>query len=246
MGRGIGKFGAQTSYQPGDAVWVKGCPRDGVAHIVRLNDGGFHPIHTDLKCDKGTYEIEYNSGAGVLMIKVSDLKPAKSDEDAKDQARVAAERQRHAAALARNEAVLERLLTCEPLTIDENDPMSFMGAFGGMFTKGMASMAQGKQEDADLEAARFEDAMAVSMGKSLGYCGAARTNYNVGERVRVRQGLKPGSWGKVVSGMVGTVVDPGILAIFPVSPGQPRGIAVEWDDQSVGKTNMYVTNLEPE
>lgn len=244
MARGIGKFGAQASYQPGDAVWVKGCPRDGVAHIVRLNDGGFHPIHDDLKCDKGTYEIEYNSGAGILMIELADLKPAKPSEDTADQAKVAAARQRHADGVKRNAMLMEKLLTCEPMTIDENDPMSFMGGMFGMLQSGMQSMANGDPDAADLEALRFQDAMAVSMGRSLGYCGAPRADYADGERVRARQGINEGFW-KVKAGQTGTVVsDPsGFMHIFPVNPGQPKGISVEWDDGT--KATIYVTNLEP-
>jgi len=240
MAHGIGNFGQRASYNLGDAVWVKGCPRDGVAHIVRINDGGFHPTHTDLKCDKGTYEIEYNSGAGVLMVPVEDLKPAKPDEDAKDQAKVSADRERHQDAVARNARLLEKLLTCEPLAVNENDSMSFMSGMFGM----MQSLAGGDLDSADLEALRFQDAVAVNMGRSLGYCGAPRADYAVGERVRIRQGLKPGFWGDRVPGMTGTVMEPGLLSIFPVSPVQPKGIAVEWDDGT--KTSIYVTNLEPE
>jgi len=239
---GIGKFGAKQSYEVGDAVWVKGCPREGVAHIVRLNDGIPKDGH-DFTPEKGTYEIQHIGGWGVLQVEVSDLKPAKVTEVAIAQAEADAEQQRQVDAAKRTDSLLERLTKCEPLTIDEDSPASMMGILGGLLTGGAAAIAAGKPDDADLEALRFQDAMAVSMGRSLGYCGAPRTDFAVGERVRVRQGVDEEFWNRKV-GQTGTVMEPGFMAIFPVNPGQPRGINVEWDDGT--KSSIYVTNLEPE
>lgn len=237
---GIGRFGDKKSYDPGDAVWVKGCPGDGVAHIVKMNDGS---KQYDFRPKKGTYEIKYNSGMGVIEVHVEDLKPAKESEDAKDQARIAAERQRFQEARDRQAMLLEKLTKLEPMKIDENDPMAFMQLMGGMMNTGMTAMAQGDPDTADLEALRFQDAMAVNMGRSLGYCGAPHTDYKPGERVRVRQGINEEHW-KVSVGDEGTVLEPDpIMGVFPVNPSQPKGIKIEWDS---GKTSMmYVTNLEP-
>lgn len=41
----------------------------------------------------------------------------------------------------------------------------------------------------------------------------------------------------------GRSLDP-MMALFPVSPMQPKGIMVSWDDGT--ESLMYVTNLEPE
>ena len=239
--KGIGNFGQKTSFQPGDAVWVKDCPRDGVAHIVQLNTG---QKQHGLKLKKGTYEVLFNSGAGTLMIDLADLKPATPDEDAKDQAKAQARKDRHAEGLKRTTYLMEKLLACQPMSIDEDNPMSFMGAFGNMFSSGMRSMASGDQDAADLEALRFQDAMAVNMGRSLGYCGAPRADYNDGERVRVRQGVDEKFW-SLKEGQEGTVIADlsGLMHIFPVDPMQPKGISVKWDDGR--ETSIYVTNLEP-
>lgn len=238
---GIGKFGAKATYAVGDAVWVKGCPRDGVAHIVRFNDGKSHNGY-DFVPEGNTYEIAYNGGMCIIQVSPDDLKLAKPDEDAKDKARVQAERDRQEQVRKENDTYLERLTKCEPLdpgTFDSN-PMGAMGLFmGGMF----GQPVPGSTGDPVLDHLRVVDAMAVEMGRSLGYCGAPRTHFDVGERVRVRPGVNEGFW-SVKVGQTGTTIDPGFLGMFPVDPMQPKGINVQWDDGST--SNIYVTNLEPE
>jgi len=141
----------------------------------------------------------------------------------------------------RTMVLLEKLSKMEPMDPVVDDPHALMAAL----------MMQGMQfpgPDADLDAQalamlRFSDAAAVQMGRSLGYCGYPRVDFDVGERVRVRAGLAPGFWGQE-SGACGTVVEGNpMMGLFPVSPMQPKGITVSWDDGS--ESLIYVTNLEP-
>lgn len=146
------------------------------------------------------------------------------------------------AAQDRAQALLEKLSKMEPQPFPgEDDPHAIMASL-------MVGRAPTRGPDADPDAdalamLRMQDAMAVSMGRSLGYCGCPRVDYAVGERVRVREGLRPGFWPQV-PGACGTVMEPNpMLAAFPVSPMQPKGIRVSWDDGT--ESLMYVTNLEP-
>ena len=138
------------------------------------------------------------------------------------------------------QTLLQRLTEMEPIDPVVDDPHALMGA---LMMQGLTAGSPGDQE---LVALRFADMVAVQGGRSLGYCGCPRIDYAVGERVRVRAGLRPGFWPQE-SGACGTVAkqepDP-MMAVFPVSPMQPKGIKVSWDDGT--ESLMYVTNLEPE
>jgi len=142
----------------------------------------------------------------------------------------------------RTMVLLEKLSKMEPMDPVVDDPHALMAA---LMMQGMQFPGPAVDPDAQaLAMLQFSDAAAVQMGRSLGYCGAPRVDFDVGERVRVRAGLAPGFWGQE-SGACGTVVEGNpMMGLFPVSPMQPKGITVSWDDGS--ESLIYVTNLEPE
>lgn len=141
----------------------------------------------------------------------------------------------------RTMVLLEKLSKMAPMDPVVDDPHALMSA---LMMQGM--QVPGPDVDPDAQALamlQFSDAAAVQMGRSLGYCGCPRVDFDVGERVRVRAGLAPGFWGQE-SGACGTVVEGNpMMGLFPVSPMQPKGIMVSWDDGS--ESLIYVTNLEP-
>lgn len=219
----MAKFGSQAAYKVGDAVWVRGNPSWGVAHIVGQNDG--KTAKYDVTPSAGSYEIQYNSGTSILEVPVNDLKPATQVEDERDKAKITRERARDDQARLEMTRLLYELQKSRPVK-NEEEFMQLMFTFDA------------------LSQLRAEDYLAIRGGGQLGYAGCPRVHFSPGERVRMRKGVDRQKWGLTDSNECGTVVESEpSQAIFPVSPSQPKGITVQWDIS--GKRLTYVTNLEP-
>lgn len=208
----MAKFGCKPTYVVGDRVWIYGCPRDGVGTVTKI-----HKSKYDVTCDLGP---TFDSCTADIM------KPATAMESGKSKNRRAEWDRQHAKGVKQTADLMERLIRCKPH--NTNNSMALGDVFGAMIKK----ILTGDQiKNADLNAARLEDMIAVQAGRSLGYCGAPRSDYSPGERVRVRQGLVPGFWDEILPGMTGTVCqDQGLLSLFPISPMQPKGITIAWDN----------------
>jgi hypothetical protein len=234
------KFGDRHDYQTGDRVLVKNNP--GSVYTIECRHTEKTIAEELSRNSNNPRQLEFVQGVvsrlspesyrlnKIIFVDVSFLKPASVAEISKYNREQEEFQARSRAAKKENEEWLEKLqvLDLDYSTIDINKMMIPSIPSLGPYLSSLV----------------FEDIVAIRSSRSLGYKGCPALNYTEGSRVRIREGLSAGSWGDRISGMTGTVQDPGILSIFPVSPMQPRGICIKWDDGKV--TNMYVTNLEPE
>lgn len=223
------KFGDQKSYALGDAVWLYGSARDGVAHVTSINDGTTKYGGRRLK--KGTYSVVHNCGLGIINVTLDSMRPATAKEDAADKQKVADERAQYIANSKEADAMMARVAADpNPLTLDPNADMDECIKF---------MMGGGMDE---FEGARRMDALSRAVGMG-GYAGAKKVSYVPGEKVRYIGGS--GKHPNVVPpGTTGIVQDDGgLMACFPVSSGQPKGIKVVWANKQTFL--VYVTEVEP-
>lgn len=217
------KFGEQKSYQVGDPVFVKNCPRYGAATITAVC-----PAH---------YSVEFARYGGIVNVETVALKPATAKDVKKWKDMGEAERKRDEENRKRTHELMIKASKAEPYPVDPNDDNPTAAMF-----KLMAMAAQ--DPDQELAAIKLADAIARGAGEE-GIFGK-RMDYDVGERVRLLRDIKDVTGVLVQKGAEGTVVplDPMIL-IFPEMPGQPRGVEVQWDTYPKQPLLCYCTHVEP-
>ncbi len=229
-------------FQPGDAVRMQFV---GVGRVESKDGDGSYTV--------AAFSFKKGFQGNYCHVVAGDMKPATPSETAKLvklEAELVQLRLDAKAAAAEYDVMLDQLAKeprpdLEPASDDESPFLeSMFGAVGA------------KEASDQMAALRFEDDMAMQTETTSGYRGLKRTNYVPGERVKPRTDGNPKvvrkhcalNDGTLAKG--GTVVEGnGMAEMFPRSPGQPRGIAVAWDDLDDDEHPWrlcYVTELEPE
>lgn len=201
--------------------------------------------------------VQKDGWAHLCLVKPEDLKPGTKHDEKKmlvAEADIDIEARREQ--MRKDNLELQELL----LQLAQEDPgpersadevfqqasdVAFSVSTGSMFEEGPVF---GADNLSPLEGLRLQDDLSRSTKMTSGYRGCKKISYSAGDRVRPRTGMCPELQVRfhMTPGQTGTVAESeilGLLDLFPVSPLQPSGVYVVWDNGSIDRL-VYVTEIE--